>query len=185
MVVDLLREQGAEVEVFGDNFGQANARAVEVAKQPGNSYIHPYYHEETWYDSDNDFFYFSSIINIFHREGHSTMVDEMKSQLGDTTPGCFIVSVGGGGLLQGLLAGMKRNGWEKVPVIAVETKGADCLSKAIDAGKPVELRQITRFETNFIIIKYNKDIKIIVIAAGLKWKNSYTPATSPDLKIIS
>ena len=48
MIIDLLREQGAEVEVFGDNFGQANAKAVEVAKQPGNSYIHPYYHEETW-----------------------------------------------------------------------------------------------------------------------------------------
>jgi threonine dehydratase len=48
MIIDLLRAQGAEVEVFGDNFGQANAKAVEVAKQPGNSYIHPYYHEETW-----------------------------------------------------------------------------------------------------------------------------------------
>lgn len=79
------------------------------------------------------------------------MVDEMKKQLGDTTPGCFIVSVGGGGLLQGMLAGMKRNGWEKVPVMAVETKGADCLSRAIDAGKPVELREITRLATNFYL----------------------------------
>lgn len=48
MIIDLLREQGAEVQVFGDNFGEANERAIEVAKQPGNSYIHPYIHPETW-----------------------------------------------------------------------------------------------------------------------------------------
>jgi len=78
--------------------------------------------------------------------GNSTMVDEIKEQLGENvTPGCFIVSVGGGGLLKGLLLGMERHGWAQVPVIAVETEGANCMQKALEAGKPVEMGQITRY----------------------------------------
>jgi threonine dehydratase len=51
VIADQMREMGAEVEIHGDNFGQANDRAVEVGKQPGNSYIHPYTHAETWYEN--------------------------------------------------------------------------------------------------------------------------------------
>ncbi|XP_059490604.1 serine dehydratase-like [Neocloeon triangulifer] len=125
MVIDVLREQGAEVTVHGDNFGMANDRALEEAKKPGCSYIHPYIHPETW-------------------QGHSTMVDEIAKQLGQgVRPGCFIVSVGGGGLAKGVLTGIERHGWADVPVIGVETEGADCLRKALEAGKPVELAEIT------------------------------------------
>jgi len=49
VVGDLLREQGAEVIVHGDYFGMANERAIEEGKKPGQSYIHPYLHPETWH----------------------------------------------------------------------------------------------------------------------------------------
>jgi L-serine/L-threonine ammonia-lyase len=72
------------------------------------------------------------------------MVDEIAQQLKGQRPGCFIVSVGGGGLLRGVLAGMKRHGWQKVPVLAIETQGADCFDQALKAGHVVELPEISR-----------------------------------------
>jgi L-serine/L-threonine ammonia-lyase len=36
-----------------------------------------------------------------------------------------VVSVGGGGLLCGVLEGMHNAGWLDVPVLAAETRGAD------------------------------------------------------------
>ena len=47
--------------------------------------------------------------------------------------------VGGGGLLCGVLVGLQRNGWESVPVIAVETQGAESFHVGMKAGKPVRL----------------------------------------------
>lgn len=49
-------------------------------------------------------------------------------------PSCIVLSVGGGGLLCGVLLGLKRNGWESVPVIAVETQGAESFHKGMEAG---------------------------------------------------
>ena len=39
----------------------------------------------------------------------------------------------------GVLIGLQRNGWEDVPVIAVETDGAQSFAKAMEAGAPVAL----------------------------------------------
>jgi L-serine/L-threonine ammonia-lyase len=54
-----------------------------------------------------------------------------------------IVTVGGGGLLCGVLEGMHRNNWLDVPLVAVETVGAESLNAAISAGEVVELAEIT------------------------------------------
>ncbi|XP_065336521.1 L-serine dehydratase/L-threonine deaminase-like [Cloeon dipterum] len=125
MVIDKLTELGADVVVFGDDFKMANERALEEGKKPGQSYIHPFNHPETW-------------------QGHSTIVDEVAQQLGKgVRPGCFIASIGGGGLVKGLLDGMNRHGWSDVPLVAVETEGADCVRRALQAGRPVEMDKIT------------------------------------------
>jgi L-serine/L-threonine ammonia-lyase len=44
-------------------------------------------------------------------EGHSSMVTEMKEQLEGETPKAIFCSVGGGGLIGGLLVGTNREGW--------------------------------------------------------------------------
>ena len=53
--------------------------------------------------------------------------------------------VGGGGLLCGVIQGMKQVGWTDVPVIAMETNGADSYNQAVKAGKLVTLPDITRY----------------------------------------
>jgi len=78
------------------------------------------------------------------REGHQTLIEEASQQL-PCQPDVVIVSVGGGGLLNGVLMGMKKVGWEDIPCVAMETKGADCLNASLTAKKLVTLPDITRY----------------------------------------
>ena len=68
----------------------------------------------------------------------------MQSQLQGITPDLVVVSVGGGGLMNGVLEGLHRVGWEKVPLLAIETQGADSLNACVKAGKWVALTEISR-----------------------------------------
>ncbi|CAG7654147.1 unnamed protein product, partial [Allacma fusca] len=77
---------GIEVTVSGDNWAEANKKALEVAQDPEVGYIHPF---------DDDVI----------REAASGIVTSTKEQLEGKKPSCIILSVGGGGLLGGVLIG--------------------------------------------------------------------------------
>ena len=55
----------------------------------------------------------------------------------------MVTCVGGGGLLSGVSRGMKRAGWDHVPIVAMETHGAKSFNLAMEAGKPVKLEKLT------------------------------------------
>jgi len=59
-------------------------------------------------------------------------------------PDVVILSVGGGGLMIGVSQGMDKVGWSTVPILAMETDGANCFSAAVKANKLVTLPAITR-----------------------------------------
>ena len=71
------------------------------------------------------------------------MIQEIHEQISDK-PDVVITCVGGGGLLCGVIQGLQRVGWTDVPVIAMETTGADSYNQAVKAGKLVTLPDITR-----------------------------------------
>lgn len=71
-------------------------------------------------------------------------MEEIKTQLHGLTPDLVVVSVGGGGLMNGVLEGLHRVGWDTIPVLAMETEGADSLNACVKAGKWVSLDKITR-----------------------------------------
>lgn len=77
------------------------------------------------------------------REGHSSLVRELKAAL-RTPPGAMVLAVGGGGLLAGVSAGLAEVGWQHVPIVAMETRGAHSLNAAVEAGRLVTLPSITR-----------------------------------------
>lgn len=77
------------------------------------------------------------------REGHASIVKELKETL-SAKPGAIALSVGGGGLLCGVVQGLQEVGWGDVPIIAMETDGAHSFHTAITAGKLVSLPQVTR-----------------------------------------
>lgn len=79
--------------------------------------------------------------------GHSSMVHEIHKQL-QKEPDAIFCSVGGGGLLGGIILGCKDVGWEHgthderfleksylnsmaVPIIALETNGSDCFYESM------------------------------------------------------
>lgn len=73
------------------------------------------------------------------------MISETAASLGPSVkPGAVLVSVGGGGLLCGIIQGLKDVGWMDVPIVAMETVGADCFNAAIKAGRIITLDDITR-----------------------------------------
>ena len=63
-------------------------------------------------------------------------------------PDKIVVAVGGGGLLCGILEGMKRNEWFNAQVITAKTEGAASFAKSLKAGKVVELDEIQTIATS-------------------------------------
>jgi L-serine/L-threonine ammonia-lyase len=121
-----IREAGASVTAIGENWAQANAAALANMRN-GDSFVHPFDDPLLW-------------------QGHGTMVDELVQQI--SKPDVIVCSVGGGGLLCGVVEGLRRNGWSDVPVIAVETHGAASYSAALKAGYPVDVSPINTVATS-------------------------------------
>ncbi|KAF7644865.1 hypothetical protein LDENG_00214400 [Lucifuga dentata] len=125
LVVQKLQDQGATVKITGKVWDDANAEALRLAETEGLTYVPPFDHPLLW-------------------QGHASVITEVAASLGPTVkPGAVLVSVGGGGLLCGVIQGLKEVGWMDVPIIAVETVGADCFSAAVKAGRVVTLDDIT------------------------------------------
>lgn len=117
----------AAVEVHGSVFDEAADYAQELAARRGAAYVHPFNHPLIW-------------------DGHATLIDEVVES--GAAFDCVVTSVGGGGLLLGIVAGLRRNGLSHIPVIAVETEGADSLNRSVAAGKIVTLPAITSIATS-------------------------------------
>ncbi|KAM9777479.1 synaptotagmin-14 [Neosynchiropus ocellatus] len=125
LVVKRLQDQGANVVMVGKVWDDANAEAQRLAGSEGLTYVPPFDHPLLW-------------------EGHASMMSEVASSLGPSAkPGVVLLSVGGGGLLCGVVQGLKDVGWSDVPIVAMETVGADCFNAAVNAGKVITLDDIT------------------------------------------
>ena len=123
-MADVIRREGAEVLTCGSIFDDARDYALELAaKDPDAYFMHPFDHPTLW-------------------AGHSTVIDEIKEQLHGEKPDALVLSVGGGGLFNGAVEGLDRNGWGDLPIIAVEVEGAPKFRRALEAGHPVNLEKI-------------------------------------------
>ncbi len=122
----LLAAEGATVIVHGDSWQEANAHAATLTNDD-DAFIHPFDDPLLW-------------------PGHATMIDEVARD--GVRPDAVVLSVGGGGLLCGVVEGLRRNGWSDVPVIAAETDGAASLRAALEAGERVALDAITSVATS-------------------------------------
>lgn len=122
----LIQGAGATLTIVSGNWGQAHEAALADVG-PEDAMVHPFDDPLLW-------------------EGHATLVDELAHQI--QKPQAIVCAVGGGGLLCGVVEGLHRNGWEDVPVVAVETRGAASLAAAIQADKPVDVSPISTVATS-------------------------------------
>ncbi|XP_058889341.1 L-serine dehydratase/L-threonine deaminase-like [Acipenser ruthenus] len=122
--IQRLKDEGASVSVVGEMLDETIEHAMRLAENnPGWVYIPPFDDPLIW-------------------EGHASIVTELQQAL-DSKPGAIVLSVGGGGLLCGVVQGLRAVGWQDVPIIAMETKGAHSLNAAVQAGELVTLPEIT------------------------------------------
>lgn len=123
---ELISRENARLIVHGASFQEANAMAQSLVTGT-DAFIHPFDDPLLW-------------------QGHATMIDEVAAA--GLKPGAVLLSVGGGGLMCGVIEGLRRNGWDDVPVVAVETAGADSLAQSLATHERIELPGITSVATS-------------------------------------
>ena len=124
--IEMIKQEKAKVIVRGETWQEAHDFALELSVE-NSVYIHPFDNPLLW-------------------SGHATLIDEVrKSKL---LPDVVILSVGGGGLLCGIIEGLQRNDMANIPILAVETIGADSLSKSLKAGRHLEIEDIKSIATS-------------------------------------
>jgi threonine dehydratase len=115
--VSTCQQLGATVVLHGEGFGEAKARAHEIAAENGLAYI----------DGYDD----PAII-----VGQGTMGLEIVEQVPDVE--AVIVPVGGAGLLAGVSLAVKTRRPE-TKIVAVEAENVASFSAALKAGKPTKI----------------------------------------------
>ncbi len=121
--VDAVRGFGGEVLLFGANFDEAKAKALELSQELNMTFIHPF-------DAP-------AVI-----AGQGTIGMELVQQRSDLDR--IFVPVGGGGLIAGIAVLVKQL-LPNIKVIGVESKDSACLYHALKAGKPVDLERVGLF----------------------------------------
>ncbi len=157
-VCETIKSEGAKVEKFGREWDAAHQEALRLSKISSGGYLHPFDDPVVW-------------------DGHSSIIDESINQC--EKPDVIILSVGGGGLFCGVMAGLQRNAaWKDVPVITVETEGADSLYSSVKSGKLVRLDAITSLAVTLGVKQ--------VSSKAFEWgkSNQVTPTTVTDLQAI-
>jgi L-serine/L-threonine ammonia-lyase len=124
--IDLIKHEGADVIITGDNWDAAHMHAMSLVTNEV-AYIHPFDDPNIW-------------------KGHASIIDEISNA--GIVPDAVVLSVGGGGLLCGVVEGLKRNHWEDVPILAVETQGADSLHAASLANVHIGIDKISSIATS-------------------------------------
>ncbi|WP_350238552.1 threonine ammonia-lyase, biosynthetic [Pectobacterium colocasium] len=121
--VDAVRGFGGEVLLYGANFDEAKAKAIELSQQQKMTFLPPFDHP--------------AVI-----AGQGTLALELLQQ--DAHLDRVFVPVGGGGLAAGVAVLIKQL-MPQVQVIGVEAEDSACLRAALDAGQPVDLPRVGLF----------------------------------------
>jgi len=122
--IDAVAARGAEVVLHGDSYTDAYEHAMTLVRKRGLTFVHPY--------DDPDVI-----------AGQGTIGMELLRQ--STRPiHAVFVPVGGGGLIAGIGAYIKRLHPE-ILLIGVEPVDADAMARSLEAGRRVTLPQVGLF----------------------------------------
>jgi len=122
--VSAVAARGARVILIGDSYDDAYAEAVRIAQREKTTFVHPY--------DDPDVIAGQGTIGMEILRSHSGPID------------AIFAAVGGGGLIAGIAAYVKRLRPE-IKVIGVEPIDSAAMTESLKAGHRVRLPQIGLF----------------------------------------
>jgi threonine dehydratase len=122
--VNAVKARGGEVVLFGDSYSDAYVHALQLEKEEGLTFVHPY--------DDPDVIAGQGTIAKEILEAHPEPID------------AIFCCVGGGGLLAGIAAYIKAKRPE-IKVIGVEAQDANAMTLSLEKGERVVLEQVGLF----------------------------------------
>ena len=122
--IDAVRSHGGEVVLIGDSFDEAYAHALKLEKAEKLTFVHPF--------DDPDVIAGQGTIGMEILRQHAKPIDAV------------FCCVGGGGLISGVAAYIKRLRPE-TKIIGVEAIDADSMTQSLKAGKRVRLEHVGLF----------------------------------------
>jgi threonine dehydratase len=115
------RGYGAEVVLHGSIWDEANEKALELVREEGLTYVHPFDDPEL-------------IV------GQGTLGLEIYEDLPEVD--VVVVPIGGGGLISGVAMALKSLK-AHIRVVGVESAGAPAMKRSVEAGRRVVLDDVT------------------------------------------
>src|SRR5919198_3880429 len=122
--VDAVRSRGAQVRLHGDSYAEAYEEALRLKRERRLAFVHPYDDPEVI-------------------AGQGTIGMEILRQHPGALDAIF-VPVGGGGLISGIAAYVKRVR-PSVRMVGVEPGDADAMTRSLKAGRRVKLDHVGLF----------------------------------------
>jgi threonine dehydratase len=122
--VDAVKARGGEVVLTGDSYDEAYTHALKLQAEQGLTFVHPY--------DDPDVIAGQGTIGMEILRKHPQPIH------------AIFCSVGGGGLIGGVAAYVKRLRPE-TKIIGVEAEDADAMDRSLKAGHRVRLEQVGLF----------------------------------------
>jgi threonine dehydratase len=138
--VDAVRALGAEVELYGDSYSDAYARARDWQRKRRLTFVHPF--------DDPDVI-----------AGQGTVGMEILRQHHPQDHGrlhAIFVGIGGGGLIAGVAAYVKAVRPD-VKIIGVQTFDSDAMARSLAAGRRVELSKVGLFSDGTAVRQVGKE----------------------------
>lgn len=123
--VDAVRKFGGNVLLFGNNYDEAQAEAIRLRDTEGRTLVHPFDDPEVIC-------------------GQGTIGMEILKQAGSKEIDAIFCCVGGGGLLAGVSAYVKRVN-SNIRMIGVEAKDAAAMALSYEKDAIVSLKQVGLF----------------------------------------
>lgn len=134
--IDAVRARGGRIVLHGDTYSEAAARAMELVKEKGYTFVHAF--------DDSDVI-----------AGQGTVGMEILRQLRGPLDALF-VPVGGGGLMAGIAAYL-RYVRPEIRLVAVEAEDSACLKAALERGRRVRLPHVGLFADGIAVNRIGKE----------------------------
>ena len=134
--ISAVEARGATVVLYGDSYSDAYARALALQRQSRATFVHPY--------DDPDVI-----------AGQGTIGMEILRQWQAPLDAIF-VAIGGGGLIGGIAAYVKRVRPE-IKVIGVQPVDSDAMARSLEAGRRVVLPHVGLFADGVAVKQVGKE----------------------------